>query len=180
MTLELRLLSFSTGHSHPLAEQPVIFITSESLPLEGCKVVIEIVGDFLVLLITFLRAQDEHEDIFFLVHWKKGEAHRVSDITAHSSPFAYILPRMPAPVLRVGNLLTFQFSFGRHPRHPQLDPEYTRNSQDRDQERRHPVPRSSMPAQPPSAPPTRLGHPSRLPRRTKSYRPRSPSHAYPI
>ena len=93
MTLEIRLSRFSTGESHPLAEQPVIFITSKSLPLEHRHIVIRIVGDFIALLITFPEAQDEHEDMFFLVHWKKGEAHHVSDIMAHSRPtIAYIVP----------------------------------------------------------------------------------------
>lgn len=39
---------------------------------------IEIVGDFLALLVTFPWAQNEHEDMFFLVRWKKGDAHCVS------------------------------------------------------------------------------------------------------
>ena len=95
MTLEIRLLSFSTGQPHPLAEQPIIFIPLKYLPFDHCNDVIEIVGDFLALLITFRRARDEHEDKFFLVDWKKGEAHCVSDVTAHSSPIAYFA-RMPS------------------------------------------------------------------------------------
>jgi hypothetical protein len=88
MTLEIRLLKFSTGQPHPLAEQPIIFITTKSLLLGHCNVLIEVVGDFLALLITFPWARNEQEDMFFLVRWKKGEAHCVSDITAHSSPIA--------------------------------------------------------------------------------------------
>jgi hypothetical protein len=78
MTLEIRLLSFSTGQSHPLAEQPNIYITTKSLLLGHCNVLIEIVGDFLALLITFPWARNENEDMFFLVRWKKGETHCVS------------------------------------------------------------------------------------------------------
>jgi len=89
MTLEIRLLRFSTGQPHPLAERPIIFITTKSLLLGHCNVLIEIVGDILALLITFPWARNEQEDMFFLVHWKKGEAHCVSGITAHSSLFAY-------------------------------------------------------------------------------------------
>jgi hypothetical protein len=148
--LEIRLLSFSTGQSHPLAEQPIIFIATWSLIVGHHDVLIEIVGDFLALLITFLFERDE-EDMLFLVRWKKGEVHCVSDITAHSSPVAYIVLAWLASVLRVGSLRILQFSFARHPRHPEPDPEYTRNSQDCDQERRYPVPRSSMRAQSPSA-----------------------------
>ena len=78
MILQLRLLSFSTGLPHPLAEQPVIFIAAKSLPLGNCYALIEIVGDFLVLIIAFLRRWNENEDMIFLVRWKKGEAHFVS------------------------------------------------------------------------------------------------------
>ncbi|KAN0118369.1 hypothetical protein V8E52_005345 [Russula decolorans] len=75
MTLEIRLLRFSTGQPHPLAERPIIHITTKSLLLGHCNVLIEIVGDFLALLITFPWARNEQEDMFFLVRWKKGEAH---------------------------------------------------------------------------------------------------------
>jgi len=78
MTLEIRLLSFSTGLPHPLSEQPIVFITTKSLLLGHCNVVIEIVGDFLALLIIFPQALDDNEDMFFLVRWKKGEAHSMS------------------------------------------------------------------------------------------------------
>ena len=86
--LQLRLLSFSTGLPHPLAEQPVVFIAAKSLPLGDCNALIEIVGDFLVLLVTFLRRQNEDEDMVFLMRWKKGEAHCVSfsGFIAHSLP----------------------------------------------------------------------------------------------
>jgi len=91
--LEIRLLSFSTGQPHPLAEQPVLFITKKSLLLGHCNVLIEIVGDFLALLITFPWARNENEDMFFLVRWKKGETHCVSVLgLRHISPaIAYTL-----------------------------------------------------------------------------------------
>jgi len=75
MTFEIHLLSFSTGQHHPSAQQPIIFITTKSLLLGHCNVLIEIVGDFLALLITFPWARSEDEDMFFLVRWKKGETH---------------------------------------------------------------------------------------------------------
>jgi len=71
-------LSFSTGLPHPLAEQPVIFIAATSLPLGECNVPIEIVGDYLVLLVTFIGRWNVNEDMIFLVRWKTGEAHCVS------------------------------------------------------------------------------------------------------
>ena len=52
------------------------------------------------------------------------------------------------------------------------------SSQDRDQERQHPVPRSSLNL-PPLRSPMHLDRPSRLPRRTE-HCPRSPSHLRPI
>jgi hypothetical protein len=78
LTLEIRLLSFATGQPHPLAEKPVIFIARKSFPFGQCHVMIEIVGEFLVLLITFPWARSEYQDMFFLVHWKKGDVHCVS------------------------------------------------------------------------------------------------------
>ena len=84
--LQLQLLSFSTSLPHPLAEQPVIFIAAKSLPLGNCYALIDIVGEFLVLIITFLERWNENEDMIFLVRWKKGKAHFVSfsGIIAHS------------------------------------------------------------------------------------------------
>ncbi|KAI9431717.1 hypothetical protein H4582DRAFT_2003725 [Lactarius indigo] len=76
-TLEIRLFSFSTGQPHPLAEQPIIFIASISLILGDCGVLIDIVGEYLALLITFPWERGASEDMFFLLRWKKGEAHYV-------------------------------------------------------------------------------------------------------
>jgi hypothetical protein len=76
--LELRLLSFSTGQLHPLAEQPVIFIGKTILPFNGywhCEM--EIVEDSLILLVSFLE-QSMSPDIFFLVRWKTGLTYCVS------------------------------------------------------------------------------------------------------
>ena len=57
--------------------QPIIFIAPIISPiLDHCQVLIEIVGEYLALLITFPLVRDAN--MFFLVHWKKGEAHRVS------------------------------------------------------------------------------------------------------
>jgi len=69
--LELRLLSFSTGQPHPLAEQPVIFIDKKILPLDWRLCKIEIVGDILIFLALFWRSSS-NQDMFFLVRWKKG------------------------------------------------------------------------------------------------------------
>jgi len=88
MILEIRLLSPSTGQPHPLAEQPIIFIGTKSMPLGIDGVHIEIVGEFLIYLITF-EEWVENENIFSLVRWKKGEVHFVRlSVTAHSSTIA--------------------------------------------------------------------------------------------
>jgi hypothetical protein len=79
MILEMRLLMFSTGQPHPLAEQPIIFITTKTVFIGYTLVNIKIVGDVLALLITFDEEHDENEDMFFLVRWKKGETYHVSD-----------------------------------------------------------------------------------------------------
>ena len=118
-TLEMRLLSFSTGQPHPLAEQPIIFIMSMSPLLGHCNVLIEVVGEFLALLITFPAARDEVK--FFLVRWKRGETHSMSlpelrldpqssEWGAHSS-FAFLLqdilvfPDTTQNVLRIAKIV---------------------------------------------------------------------------
>ena len=75
--LELHLFSFSTGQPHPLAEQPIIFIDKKVLPLDHRSVETKIVGDFLILLISFFEGSG-NQDVFFLVRWKTGLAHCVS------------------------------------------------------------------------------------------------------
>jgi len=101
MILEMRLLRFSTGQPHPLAEQPIIFITTKTVFLGDTTVNIEIVGDFLALLITFDEEEDsENEDMFFLVRWKKGETYHVSVSGLQHDP------RAP------GHRSYFMFSFG--------------------------------------------------------------------
>jgi hypothetical protein len=67
----------STSPPHPLAKEPFIFISSISLILGHCNVLIKIVGEFLALLITFPLVRDASVDMFFLLRWKKGEAHCV-------------------------------------------------------------------------------------------------------
>jgi hypothetical protein len=97
--LQLRLLSFSTGLPHPLAGLPVIFIATRRLPLGDRNVLIEIVGDFLVLLITFLGRWNKNKDMIFLVRWKKGEAHCVSfsGFAAYSLHCLYHVSRFGLP-----------------------------------------------------------------------------------
>jgi hypothetical protein len=99
--LQLLLLSFSTGGPHPLAEQPVIFLATKSLPLGNPTVLIEVVGDFVILMVDFLEEWNENENMFFLVRWKKGEAHCVSVSNSYHIPsnfadascFSFVLPK---------------------------------------------------------------------------------------
>jgi len=88
--LELRLLSFSTGQPHPLVERSVIFIDKMTLPHGRRNIKIEIVGDFVIFLITFLK-WSSNQDIFFLVQWKKGLPHRVSSELLQIGPPSLIL-----------------------------------------------------------------------------------------
>jgi len=130
--LQLQLLSFSTGLPHPLAEQPVIFIAAKSLPLGDRNVSIEIVGDFLVLFLTFIGRSDENEDMTFLVRWKKGEAHCVSFSRFEAHPIHHRLYHTIClgSVSPMGSLHRFYFPLARHPRDAQLDTKYGRVSQD--------------------------------------------------
>jgi hypothetical protein len=105
--LEIRLLSFSTGQPHRLVEQPNIFVATKSLLLDCTCVGIEIVGDFIVFLITFQEGQEENNDMFFLVRWKRGEAYCVSISLLQHNP-------NPPP----GPPLILIFSFGPPPEEP--------------------------------------------------------------
>ena len=98
--MEIRLFSFSTGRPHPLAEQPVVVITTKSLFLGCNSVQIETVGDFLALLINFEEEQGENEDMFFLVRWKKGETYCVSLQGFSTIPPAITYTLCSASVLR--------------------------------------------------------------------------------
>jgi hypothetical protein len=61
-------LKFSTGQPHPLAEHPIIFMDKEDFPFDTWGFQIEIVGDFLILLVTFSDSSG-----LFLVRWKSGQ-----------------------------------------------------------------------------------------------------------
>lgn len=102
VTLELRLLSFSTGQAHPLAEQPIIFIDKMILPLDRRSSEIEVVGDFLILFVSFLE-QSKNQDIFLLVCWKTGVTHRVS-VSRFQNSTAIVDTLCSARVARKGNL----------------------------------------------------------------------------
>jgi hypothetical protein len=117
--LELQLLSFSTGQPHPLAEQPVIFIDERNLsaPLNTQSTKIEIVGDFLVLLISFPE-WSMNQDMFLLVRWKTGVTHcvRVPGSLEIRAPSLILL--CSARVSRKGNLQPFHSPLARHPCDP--------------------------------------------------------------
>src|SRR5712671_5486222 len=127
MTFEIHLLSFSTDQHHPLAQKPIIFVTTKSL-IGHCNVLIEIVGDFLALLITFPWARNENEDMFFLVRWKKGETHCVSVPRTQRIPSHTVYP---ASVFRMGSVCIFQFPLARHSRDPEPHSKLHRSGQDR-------------------------------------------------
>jgi len=132
MILQLHLLSFSTGQPHPFAEQPIIFIAAKSPPLGICNAVVEIVGDFLVLLIGFLEEWNENEDMFFVVLWKKGEAHCVSISGSSHIPSSLAYTPCSASFPRMENSLRFHFPFARHPHDSQPESKYGRSNEDCD------------------------------------------------
>ncbi|KAG6867361.1 hypothetical protein C0993_003846, partial [Termitomyces sp. T159_Od127] len=70
--VELRLLQFSTGNAHPLAQTPVLFV--EASDWAHPAVLIEIVGDHLVLVMThaFLHFQPLLSDRLYVYNWKTG------------------------------------------------------------------------------------------------------------
>ncbi|KAI0312459.1 hypothetical protein OF83DRAFT_1146144 [Amylostereum chailletii] len=77
ISYRIHLLSFSTGRPHPSASQPVVFVTSQSRSLGHVNVAIEIVGDYLALMITYPWARGFGVDTFYLLNWRKGDAHRI-------------------------------------------------------------------------------------------------------
>ena len=95
MKLEIRFLTVSTGHPHPLAEQPIIFIATKKFPLGIYSLRIEIVGDFLILLVIF-EERSGNENMFVLVRWKKGETYSVG-VTTHPTAITYILCQLRSP-----------------------------------------------------------------------------------
>ena len=125
---EILFLSFSTGQPHPLAEQPIIFIDKKDVPFDDSGIQIEIVGDFLILLVSFSDSSG-----FFLVRWKSGQMHCVS-IQDHCklnlSTIADAL--LSACISRIGDLYTFRSPLARHPRDSKLGRKYIRSSQDCD------------------------------------------------
>ena len=124
MILQLHLLSFSTGQPHPLAEQPIIFIAAKTLPLGICNHLVEIVGDVLVLLITFLEEWNENEDMLFVVLWKRGEAHCVSVSGLYHTLSTSLIHHASALFPQMENLHRLHFPFARYPRDSQPEAEY--------------------------------------------------------
>ena len=132
MTLEIRLLSFSTGRPHPLAEQPIIFITTTGQFLGHSFADIQIVGDFLAFLITFKDEQGEVENMFFLVRWKKGESYCVSVSGLQHIPRTIAHTFCSASALRIWDLHIFYFPLRRYPSHSQFGSKCARSNQDCD------------------------------------------------
>ena len=92
---------------------------------------IEIVGDFVIFLVTFLE-WSSNQDIFFLVQWKMGLPHRVSVLGSSQNLTAIADTSYLAWTSLKGILRKFQPPLARHPRDSELDSEYARSGQDRD------------------------------------------------
>ena len=70
---------------------------SISLILGHCNGLIEILGDYLALLITFPLGRDANVDMFFLMCWKKGEVHYVG----LSQPLRLVVINVICPVAKL-------------------------------------------------------------------------------
>lgn len=79
--LELHFLSASLpGQSHPQASLPCITIPGHGHSRGRYSVQIEIVGEYLALLLMHPRLEmdGQDNDAFYLVHWKTGQCYTVS------------------------------------------------------------------------------------------------------
>jgi hypothetical protein len=66
---ELILLNISSGAYHTSAVQPVIYVTDADPDLGHCSVMLEVVGDYLALLLTY---ETEQDGMFYLYDWRSG------------------------------------------------------------------------------------------------------------
>jgi hypothetical protein len=73
--LSLHLVHASSGSPHFAAQHPVIRVQTYSARFEPA-VLIEIVGNLLVLLINF--CDGDMQDVIYLIDWKAGEITMVS------------------------------------------------------------------------------------------------------
>ncbi|EPQ57661.1 hypothetical protein GLOTRDRAFT_74568 [Gloeophyllum trabeum ATCC 11539] len=108
--ISFQILQFSTGKPHPLAAQPVIPVVEATTLFGHISVGIEIVGDLLVLLLTFPFALDA-EDRLYVFDWKTGDVkltHTARGMTYTSftflSPTTIVLPNLQAATLELCDL----------------------------------------------------------------------------
>ncbi|KAA1474117.1 hypothetical protein DENSPDRAFT_313633 [Dentipellis sp. KUC8613] len=92
LVLELRLLSFSTGKPHPQAENHTLFVDNRTPHFGRSSILIEIVGDYLALLLTFPWVRMGEGDAFYLVNWKKGILNRVAMPQDPPASFTFLTP----------------------------------------------------------------------------------------
>ncbi|KAG6919370.1 hypothetical protein DXG01_006919 [Tephrocybe rancida] len=85
--LEIRLFQFSTGKPHPLARTPVQFVHDTSRP--EIATLIEIVGDYLVLVITHTVHHLLVRDCMYVFQWKTGT------VTMNVSESKIPMPNIP-------------------------------------------------------------------------------------
>ncbi|KII91517.1 hypothetical protein PLICRDRAFT_173354 [Plicaturopsis crispa FD-325 SS-3] len=72
--IEITLREFATGRPHPAAAQPTLHICTVPEILVRCSVSLEIVGDYLALLLIFPQARAI--GAFHLYNWKTGRSIR--------------------------------------------------------------------------------------------------------
>ncbi|CAL1712229.1 unnamed protein product [Somion occarium] len=75
LKLSVQLLQLSTGRNHPLASQPTLEVDSYSIAIAPPGLSIEIVGDKIVLLLTFPYGGPDVIVKLFVWNWKTGHLH---------------------------------------------------------------------------------------------------------
>lgn len=70
--IEIELRNFSTGAPHALTSRPTLHVMHYQAVSGRCHVSIEIVGDYLALLVLYLSPIVLTSDHFYLFDWKKG------------------------------------------------------------------------------------------------------------
>ena len=87
--IQLQLHSVSTGLFHPEAKQPIISVVA--MPWQQPAAGIEIVGDNLVLILTYYTHEGHPDDQVFIYKWKTGELKMVRDLQPASAPYLMLV-----------------------------------------------------------------------------------------
>ena len=87
--IQLQLHSVSTGLFHPEAKQPIISVVA--MPWQQPAAGIEIVGDNLVLILTYYTHEGHPDDQVFIYKWKTRDLKMVRDLQPASAPYLMLV-----------------------------------------------------------------------------------------